>query len=107
MSNAIYFDEDEGTVRMRHLWELKYSWASALDSHFAYDAEYGGKLVGNVRVSSWKLESPTNATLGMGDTLRVVFAVRQSAFIDFILGPLVIPFLSTGLFPFVVTLIAA
>merc|ERR1711953_1593734 len=92
---------------MRNLWELKYSWASNLDNHFAYDATPGGKLFGDVRVSSWKLESPTNATLGMGDALRVVFAVRQDAFIDYILGPLVYPCISTGLLPFVVTIIAA
>eukprot|EP00929_Paragymnodinium_shiwhaense_P113244 TRINITY_DN81500_c0_g1_i1.p1 TRINITY_DN81500_c0_g1~~TRINITY_DN81500_c0_g1_i1.p1 ORF type:complete len:715 (-),score=149.26 TRINITY_DN81500_c0_g1_i1:68-2212(-) len=107
MADSMFINETTGVLRMRKTEELERPWAGIAEEAFVKEAEPEGSLSGFTRVSAWKLAAPSNATRDLDDTLRILFAVPQDAFVDMVLGAVILPGLVVGGMPFGFTVLAA
>jgi len=94
MFDTLMVNAATGSLSSPKVWELDRPWTSAVTPDMVEkppSAEIGinSTVAGGSSVTVQRLAGQTNATLILGEYLRVVIAVPNDAFIDKVLGPLV------------------
>lgn len=102
MAKVQTVDHSTGQVRATLAWEFARPWASALTQQFVNKADSGNTVLttGGYRVSAWPIAGTTTGTDLLAQNLRVIIAVPGNAFMDPVLGQLVMAGLVVALSPF-------
>jgi len=98
MADALRVDSSTGDVSQARIWEINKPWAAAAQGDFLERATPSFSFLDSgVRISAWPVPVPST-TSGAANpmpsdpeaaALRLVLAVRDSAFLDPVLGPFI------------------